>query len=136
MVWSGALAVAAVVPATSLGLEPAVQVHRWALGAAFVSLPAAAALLVPRLTADDGWKPVARVVEWLALAGGLGLLAVTYVALPGGGVLIGLVEWALLGTEVALLAVLAGWLVRVVWLGNVRHAANFTAYHRIIPSRS
>jgi hypothetical protein len=136
MVWSGAIAVAAVVPATPLGLEPALQVHRWALVAAFVSLPAAAALLVPRLAADEDWKPVARVVEWLALAGGLGLLAVTYVALPGGGVLIGLVEWTLLGAEVALLAVLAGWLVRVVWLGNVRHAANFPAYHRIIASRS
>lgn len=136
MVWSGAIAVAAVVPATPLGLEPALQVHRWALVAAFVSLPAAAALLVPRLAADEDWKPVARVVEWLALAGGLGLLAVTYVALPGGGVLIGLVEWTLLGAEVALLAVLAGWLVRVVWLGNIRHAANFPAYHRIIASRS
>ncbi|MGN9788040.1 DUF998 domain-containing protein [Nonomuraea sp. ZG12] len=136
MVWSGALAVAAVVPATPLGMESAVQVHRWALVAAFVSLPAAAALLVPRLAADEGWKPVARVVEWLALAGGLGVLAMTYVALPGGGVLIGLVEWALLGAEVALLTVLAGWLVRVVWLGSVRHTANFPTYHRIIASRS
>ncbi|MFI7449880.1 DUF998 domain-containing protein [Nonomuraea sp. NPDC049714] len=136
MVWSGALAVAAVVPATPLGMESAVQVHRWALVAAFVSLPVAAALLVPRLAADEGWKPVARVVEWLALAGGLGVLAMTYVALPGGGVLIGLVEWALLGAEVALLTVLAGWLVRVVWLGSVRRTANFPTYHRIIASRS
>ncbi|GGP13829.1 hypothetical protein GCM10012278_67170 [Nonomuraea glycinis] len=136
MVWSGALAVTAVIPATPLGPEQAVQAHQWALAAALVSLPAAAALLVPRLAADADWRPVARVVEWLALAGGLGVLALTYVALPGGGVLIGLVEWALLGAEVALLAVLAGWLVRVVWLGSVRHTTNFPTYHGIIASRS
>ncbi|WP_336211954.1 DUF998 domain-containing protein [Nonomuraea sp. LPB2021202275-12-8] len=138
MVWSGALAVAAVIPTTPLGadLTVAAQVHRWVSVAAFVSLPAAGALLVPRLAADEAWKPVARVVEWLALAGGLGLLAITYVALPGERVMIGLVERMLLGAEVALLAVLAVWLVRLVWMGSIRRTANFLTYHRFIASRS
>lgn len=135
LVWSGALFVAAVIPTTPLGadLTVAAQVHRYVSVAAFVALPAAGALLVPRLAADPVWKPVARTVEWLTLAGGLGLLAITYVALPGERVMIGLVERVLLGAEVALLAVLAGWLVRVVWLGT---RVNFPTYHRFIASRS
>ncbi|MEU4578641.1 DUF998 domain-containing protein [Nonomuraea sp. NPDC023979] len=135
LVWSGALFVAAVIPTTPLGadLDVAAQVHRYVSVAAFVALPAAGALLVPRLAADPVWKPVARTVEWLALAGGLGLLAITYVALPGERVMIGLVERVLLGAEVALLAVLAAWLVRVVWMGKT---VNFPTYHRFIASRS
>ncbi|SDM09304.1 Protein of unknown function [Nonomuraea maritima] len=138
LVWSGALAVAAMVPTTPLGHDPdvAAQIHRYASVAAFVSLPAAGALLVPRLGADAVWKPVARVVEWVALAGGFGLLAITYVALPGDRVLIGLVERLLLGAEVALLAVLAAWLVRVTWKPHAALAANFPTYHRFIASRS
>jgi hypothetical protein len=138
MVWSGALLVAAVIPTTPLGadMDLAAQIHRYVSIAAFVSLPAAGALLVPRLAADAAWKPVARAVEWLALAGGLGLLAITYVALPGERVMIGLVERVLLGAEVALLAVLAVWLVRVVWVGNVQRSVNFPTYHRFIASRS
>lgn len=52
----------------------------------------------------------------------MAVMALRSVALLGG-----------LRAEVTLLAVLAGWLV---WLGNVRHAANSPAYHRIIASRS
>ncbi|MGV9302472.1 DUF998 domain-containing protein [Nonomuraea sp. NPDC003727] len=117
-VWSGALVVAAIIPTTPIGADMTVtaQVHRYVSVAAFVSLPAAAALLVPRLAADDRWKAVARPVEWLALAGGLGLLAITYVALPGDRVMIGLVERGLLAAEVALLAVLAARLVRLQWV--------------------
>ncbi|WP_433436348.1 DUF998 domain-containing protein [Nonomuraea sp. CA-141351] len=112
-VWSGALMVAALVPTTPIGadLDLAAQVHRYVSVVAFVSLPAAGALLVPRLASDERWKPVARVVEWVALAGGFGLLAITYVAMPGERVMIGLVERLLLGAEVALLGVLAGWLL-------------------------
>ncbi|MEO3869854.1 DUF998 domain-containing protein [Nonomuraea sp. B12E4] len=138
VVWSGALVVAALVPATPLGADPdlAAQIHRYASMAAFVSLPAAGALLVPRLTSDARWKPVARVVEWVALAGGFGLLAITYVALPGDRVMIGLVERLLLGAEVALLVVLGGWLVRLAWLPTAAKGVNFPTYHRFIASRS
>jgi hypothetical protein len=133
MVWSGALLVASAVPATPLAADPAVaaQIHRYASAVAFVSLPAAGALLVPRLTRDRAWRPVARTVEWLTLAGGLGVLAITYVALPGQGVMIGLVERALLGAELALLTVLAAWLVRLVWGKSL---AKFPTYHRFIAS--
>ncbi|MEU8250063.1 DUF998 domain-containing protein [Nonomuraea sp. NPDC048916] len=138
MVWSGALVVAAVIPTTPIGadLTLTAQIHWYVSIAAFVSLPVAAALLVPRLAADADWKPVARVVEWLALAGGLGVLAITYVALPGERVLIGLVERLLLGAEVALLGVLAAWLVRLWWIRTVGKAVNFTTYHRFLANGS
>ncbi|MEU8394258.1 DUF998 domain-containing protein [Nonomuraea sp. NPDC048892] len=138
MVWSGALVVAAVIPTTPIGhdLDLAAQIHRYVSVAAFVSLPAAGALLVPRLTADAAWKPVARTVEWVALAGGFGLLAITYVAMPGERVLIGLVERLLLGAEVTLLAVLAGWLMWLTWGRAISAALNFPTYHRFIANRS
>ncbi|MBB3729401.1 DUF998 domain-containing protein [Nonomuraea dietziae] len=118
MVWSGALIVAAIIPTTPIGMDMTLtaEIHRWVSVAAFVSLPAAGALLVPRLAADERWKAVSRPVEWVALAGGLGLLAITYVALPGDRVMIGLVERGLLAAEVALLAVLAARLVRLQWV--------------------
>lgn len=138
MVWSGALVVAAVIPTTPIGhdLDLAAQIHRYVSVAAFVSLPTAGALLVPRLTADAAWKPVARTVEWVALAGGFGLLAITYVAMPGERVMIGLVERLLLGAEVALLAVLAVWLMRLTWGRATSAALNFPTYHRFIANRS
>jgi hypothetical protein len=110
-VWSIALIAAAIVPATGW----AAQVHLWLSVAAFVSVPAAATQLVGRLGADDRWKAVARPLEWLALAAGLGLAAITYVALPGQGVMIGLVERLLLAAEVAMLQVLAVRLLRLTW---------------------
>ncbi|MEU4541747.1 DUF998 domain-containing protein [Nonomuraea dietziae] len=117
-VWSGALIVAAIIPTTPIGMDMTLtaEIHRYVSVAAFVSLPAAGALLVPRLAADERWKTVSRPVEWVALAGGLGLLAITYVALPGDRVMIGLVERGLLAAEVALLAVLAARLVRLQWV--------------------
>ncbi|GAA2376763.1 DUF998 domain-containing protein [Nonomuraea africana] len=122
MVWSGALIVAAIIPTSPIGtdLTLTAEIHRYVSVAAFVSLPAAGALLVPRLAADERWKAIARPVEWVALAGGLGLLAITYVALPGDRVLIGLVERGLLAAEVALLAVLAARLVRLQWVRATR----------------
>ncbi|MFD0889231.1 DUF998 domain-containing protein, partial [Streptosporangium algeriense] len=73
----------------------------------FVVLPVAGALKVARLGEDERWKAVARPVEWLALACGFGLVAVTYVALPGDRVFIGLAERVLLTAEIALITVLA-----------------------------
>ncbi|WP_285777710.1 DUF998 domain-containing protein [Microtetraspora sp. NBRC 13810] len=104
-----------VLTVSPLTLLLGVAAHRWVLLAAFAGLPVAAALLVVRFAADDRWRIVARAVEWLALAGGFGLLAITYAALPGDGVLIGLAEWSLLGVEVALLGVLAVRVAQLTW---------------------
>ncbi|MEV5412299.1 DUF998 domain-containing protein [Thermopolyspora sp. NPDC052614] len=86
-------------------------------GAAFLTLAAATALLVPLLRADARWEGVARPMEWLALAQGLGLAAITYVALPGHQVMIGLVERLLLGAEVAVAGLLAVRLLQLTWAG-------------------
>ncbi|MGV9325424.1 DUF998 domain-containing protein [Streptosporangium sandarakinum] len=122
LAWSAALVVIAVVPtvAPGLAMDLGAQVHRYVSIAAFLALPAAGALMAPGLGRDERWRVVARPVEWLTLAGGFGLLALTYVALPGDRVLIGLAERALLVTEVALLGVLA---VRLAWLAWVPGAA-------------
>lgn len=117
LVWSGALVVLAVAPGAVPGAlsDLTVQLHRYASVAAFLAVPVAGALMVPRLGEDERWRGVARPVEWLALAGGFGLLAVTYVALPGDRVLIGLVQWVLLGAEIALVTVLAVRLTQLEW---------------------
>ncbi|MFI6324586.1 DUF998 domain-containing protein [Nonomuraea sp. NPDC050556] len=131
MVWSVALIVAALVPTTPIGfdLDLTAQIHRYVSVAAFVSLPLAGAMLVPRFNADARWKAVARPVEWLALAGGFGLLAITYVAMPGDRVMIGLVERVLLGAEVALLGALAVRLVQLTWQQSI--SLHFMRYPRI-----
>jgi hypothetical protein len=82
---------------------------------AFLSLPVAAGLLVPRLGEDERWRGAARPMEWLALAGGLGVAVITYVALPGHQVMIGLVERLLLGVEIAVIGVLAVRLLQLSW---------------------
>ncbi|MCC5577236.1 DUF998 domain-containing protein [Microtetraspora sp. AC03309] len=117
LVWSLALVVAAIVPTSAIaeGMTWAAQVHRYVSVAAFVSLPAATALLVGRFAADDRWKAVARPVEWLTLASGIGLAAMTYLALPGHGLMIGLVERVFLTVEVTVLGVLAVQLARLAW---------------------
>ncbi len=84
-------------------------------GVAFLTLAAATALLVPLLRADARWEGVARPLEWLALAQGLGLVALTYVALPGHQVMIGLMERLLLGAEVAVAGLLAVRLLQLTW---------------------
>ncbi|MEW9527492.1 DUF998 domain-containing protein [Microbispora sp. NPDC049125] len=121
-VWSAALIGAAIVPTTGaeLGLTWQTEVHRMLSVAAFVSVPAAVTMLVGRFAADERWKTAARPLEWLALAGGLGLAVITYVALPGHGVMIGLVERLLLTAEVAALGVLAVRLLQLTW-GPVLH---------------
>ncbi|GAA4575909.1 DUF998 domain-containing protein [Planotetraspora kaengkrachanensis] len=124
-VWSVSLIAAAFVPTTAAGREPgwATGAHLVLSAAAFVSVPVAATLLAGRLGQDGRWSPAARPVEWLALAGGLGLAAITYVALPGHGVMVGLVERLLLSTEVAVLLVLAVRLLRLTWAGTLREVA-------------
>jgi Protein of unknown function (DUF998) len=116
-VWSAALIAAAVVPSTAAdpGLTYQAAAHLCLSAATFISVPAAAALLADRLAGDERWKGAARPVEWLALTSGLGLAAITYVALPGHGAMIGLVERLLLTAEVAVLGVLAVQLLRLVW---------------------
>ncbi|GAA3443407.1 hypothetical protein GCM10018955_28450 [Planomonospora venezuelensis] len=122
LVWGGALLLIAIVPAAAPGLAlgAGAQVHRYVSVAAFAVMPVAGALMAARFGRDERWRPVARPLEWLALAGGFGLLAITYVALPGDRVLIGLVERALLGTEVALVGVLAVRLAQLTWPRAVR----------------
>lgn len=117
LVWSGALVLTALLPAAAPGeaLDLTALAHRAASTAAFLSLPAAAGLLAPRLAADERWRGAARPLEWLALAGGLGLAAITYVALPGDRIMIGLVERLLLGVEAAVIVLLAVHLVRLAW---------------------
>ncbi|WP_084779459.1 DUF998 domain-containing protein [Planobispora rosea] len=117
LVWSGALLLIAVVPTTAPGLamDLGAQVHRYVSITAFTVMPVAGAMMAARFGRDERWRAVARPLEWLALAGGFGLLAITYVALPGDRVLIGLVERVLLGTEVALVGVLAVRLAQLTW---------------------
>lgn len=117
LAWSTALVVIAVMPATAPMYD---YVSIAAFVTVFVSMPVAGALMVTRFQQDERWRAVARPVEWLALAGGFGLLAITYVALPGGQVLIGLAERVLLGAEVALVGVLAVRLSQLTWMRAVR----------------
>jgi hypothetical protein len=80
----------------------------------------ATALLSRRFGGDERWRPIARPMEWLALGAGGTLAVLTYVSLPGHGVLAGLVEWTLLGVETAVLALVAAHLTRVAWEDAVR----------------
>ncbi|MFF5213213.1 DUF998 domain-containing protein [Streptosporangium sp. NPDC000396] len=135
LVWSAALIVIAIVPTTApgLALDLTAQVHRYVSVAAFVAMPAAGALMVARFSEDERWRVVARPVEWLALVGGFGLLAITYVALPGDRVLIGLVERALLGAEVALIGVLAVRLAQLTWTRDASRVSR-AALGRLVTS--
>lgn len=126
-VWGAGLVVLALLPPLLPGTTSDLidQAYHYLSIAVFVAMPVAGGLMVTRFGEDARWRPVARPVEWLALAGGFGLLVITYVALPGHGVLIGLVEWILLSIEAALVGVLAIRLVRLTWTRNtapVSHA--------------
>ncbi|MET8046307.1 DUF998 domain-containing protein [Streptosporangium sp. NPDC005286] len=126
-VWGAGLILLAVLPpalpGTGTGTDLIGQAYRYLSIAVFVAMPVAGGLLVARFNEDERWRPVARTVEWLALAGGFGLLVITYVALPGHGVLAGLAEWILLGTEVALVGVLAARLARLTWARSATQAS-------------
>ncbi|MEV7801644.1 DUF998 domain-containing protein [Microbispora sp. NPDC088329] len=110
--WSVSLIGAAVVPS---GAAWQGDLHGVLSVTAFVSVPAAAIQLVGRLGQDERWKAAVRPLEWSSLASGLGLAVITYVALPGHGVMIGLVERLLLTAEVAVLGVLAVRLTQLTW---------------------
>ncbi|MEV4376549.1 DUF998 domain-containing protein [Streptosporangium sp. NPDC049644] len=125
-VWGAGLVLLAVLPPVlpGTGTDLIGQTYRYLSIAVFVAMPVAGGLLVARFDEDERWRPVARTVEWLALAGGFGLLAITYVALPGHGVLAGLAEWILLGTEAALVGVLAARLARLTWTRSATQASH------------
>ncbi|GAA2999340.1 DUF998 domain-containing protein [Streptosporangium longisporum] len=126
LVWGAGLVVVAALPAVlpASAMEGIADAHHLVAVAAFVAMPAAGGLMAARFNADERWRPVARVVEWLALAGGFGLLALTYVALPGHGVLIGLVEWSLVATGAALTGVQAVTLARLSLVRNTAPASH------------
>lgn len=100
------LAVAAWVPTDPPGqpMDLSGTVHRYVSVGAFIFLPLAGLLLVPHLTPRVG-----RRVRALALGSGVGLLALLYAAGPGHRELIGLAERLLVGVEVGMLLLLAGW---------------------------
>jgi hypothetical protein len=119
LAWSSIMVAVAVVPMTAAWPLPAAAgnapVPRYLSAVGFAALVAAGALLVSRLGADKRWRGTARPVEWLSLIGGFGVMALTYLALPGNGMLIGLVERVLLAVSAALLGVLAVRLARLTW---------------------
>ncbi|MGW4642836.1 DUF998 domain-containing protein [Sphaerisporangium sp. NPDC004334] len=114
LAWAVSLMGAAVVPVA--GVADAL------MALALISMAAAAALMARRFGEDARWAALARPLEWLALGAGGGLAVLTYVALPGHQVLIGVAEWALLAVEVAVLAFSAVQLVRVALPARTRIA--------------
>jgi hypothetical protein len=120
--WPERLMLAWVVSLTVAAVSPFTAVTDAMIAVALVSLAGAAALMVRRFGDDELWRPVGRPLEWLALGAGGGLAVLTYVAFPGHRVMIGLAEWALLGIEVAALAVVAVQLVRIT-LGSAASPA-------------
>ncbi|WNM41196.1 DUF998 domain-containing protein [Micromonospora halotolerans] len=107
--WSAGLMAAAVVPTNEPGLpmDAAAYVHRYASVVAFLALPVAGWLLARRLGGRAaGW------VRGLVLTSLVLAAAMVWSAYPGDRLLIGLAERLLILAEVALLAVVAGILVR------------------------
>ncbi|MET7965145.1 DUF998 domain-containing protein [Micromonospora sp. NPDC005305] len=107
--WSAGLMAAAVVPTNEPGLpmDAAAYVHRYASVVAFLALPVAGWLLARRLGGRAaGW------VRGLVLTSLVLAAAMVWSAYPGDRVLIGLAERLLILAEVALLAVVAGTLLR------------------------
>jgi hypothetical protein len=99
---------------------------------ALAVLAGAAALMVRRFGDDERWRPVARPLEWLALGAGGALAVLTYVALPGHMVMIGLVEWSLLAIDVAVLAVFAVQLARISWSASATSMAKADRVSRLL----
>ena len=110
LIWAVGLLVAAAVPTDPIGtpvMSTAAQVHRYASVAGFVCLPGAALVLASRFAEEAAWSTLSGPLRRLATASGVGLLLLLYVAFPGGRVLMGLVERALIGVEIVVLLVLA-----------------------------
>ncbi|MFD0971655.1 DUF998 domain-containing protein [Plantactinospora endophytica] len=115
LVWCLGLIASALIPTDPIGVvELSTQgyVHRYVSVAAFVALPVATLLAIRRLAADARWRDAVRRLRALAVTSVLALLALYYVAFPGGRVMMGLVERILVVVELALLAVLVGRLYR------------------------
>ncbi|MEV6814205.1 DUF998 domain-containing protein [Micromonospora sp. NPDC051296] len=107
-VWAGGLLLSGLVPTNPPGtpMDTAAYVHRYASVVAFVALPIAGWLLAARLPAD------ARTGRWLralALTSLLLAAVMAWSAYPGERALYGLIERALILTEIALLTLLAAY---------------------------
>ncbi|HEV8172977.1 MAG TPA: DUF998 domain-containing protein [Actinoplanes sp.] len=126
LVWSGGLITAAIVPTDPIGaaMSGSAYVHRYVSVAAFVCLPAAGALCARRLRRDPHWTRAARGMRALAAVSGALLAALMYVAGPGERVFMGLVERALVGAEVLLVALLA---VRLIAISRDRSSRSRSA---------
>ncbi|TCB99802.1 DUF998 domain-containing protein [Micromonospora zingiberis] len=115
--WAGGLLLAGLVPTNPPGTDmgTAAYVHRYASVVAFLALPIAGWLLAARLPTG------ARARHWLRILTVASLLlaaAQVWSAYPGDRALYGLIERALILTEVALLAVIAAALpIRARWTG-------------------
>ncbi|WP_248963057.1 DUF998 domain-containing protein [Sphaerisporangium perillae] len=120
--WPERLVVAWAVSLMGAAAVPHAGLADLLVAVALISLAGAAALMVRRFGDDERWKPAARPMEWLALGSGGGLAVLTYVALPGHQVMIGLVEWALLGVEATALAASAVQLMRIALPARARMA--------------
>ncbi|MDH2426592.1 DUF998 domain-containing protein [Sphaerisporangium sp. TRM90804] len=107
LVWAGSAVGAAMLPGTRVG--------EFLMVTAMAALAGAAALLARLFGDDERWRPVARPLEWLALAAGGAIAALIYVLLPGRGVMVGVVEWTLLGIAIAVLGVITAQLTRIAW---------------------
>jgi hypothetical protein len=124
LVWVVGLLVSAVVPTDPPGrpeLSTAALVHRYASGAAFVALPAAALVLAARLRGVVRWMSLVTLLRRLVGACAVGVAALWYVAYPGERVLMGLVERGLVAVELVILLALAMRLLRVT-APALRHA--------------
>ncbi|MBB6471093.1 DUF998 domain-containing protein [Sphaerisporangium rubeum] len=121
------------VGAVVASLVPGTRVAEAALLVAMVAMAGAAALMSRRFAEDERWRAIARPLEWLALGAGGSLAVLTYVSLPGHGVLVGLVEWTLLGVETAVLALVAAHLTRVAWEDAGRRVGDEVEARVVLP---
>ncbi|MFI7607102.1 DUF998 domain-containing protein [Micromonospora sp. NPDC049366] len=108
--WVAGLLLAAVVPTNDPGtpMTTAAYVHRYASVVAFLTLPVAGWLLARR----GDLAPAGRWLRGLVLVSVALAAAMVWSAYPGDRLLIGLIERALILTEVALIAVVAATVAR------------------------
>ncbi|MFC3504316.1 DUF998 domain-containing protein [Micromonospora krabiensis] len=122
--WVAGLLLAAVVPTNDPGtpMTTAAYVHRYASVVAFLALPVAGWLLARR----GDLAPAGRWLRGLVLVSVVLAVAMVWSAYPGDRLLIGLIERALILSEVALIAVVAGTVART------RRAADGRADHAVV----
>ncbi len=100
-------------PARRAPLSTAANVHRYRSVTGFVCLPIAVVLLAAGGAGSRRGRGCAVGCGDWALACGIGLGLLWYVAFPGGRVLMGLVERGLLAVEITMLVLLASALLRL-----------------------